>query len=347
MSSGLRAPFPYFGGKGRLAPEIWKRLGNPTVYAEPFAGSVACLLARPDGAEPREVVCDLDGGLCNVWRALIADPDQVAYWADYPTIHQDLTARHAWLRDWVAENRDRLSADPDYCDPKAAGWWLWGISLWIGGGWCHVDSDRRPHIDGKGGGQGVAAQRATFDQIPKMGRAPGGTGVAAQRVSYDRRPHMHDRAGGRGVSAQRRARPELLAWFAALQERLHGVIVLNRDWTSALTPTVLMQTASAAKPPVGVLLDPPYRTSDRSDTIYGSDFAGVSDDAAEASYLWAVENGDKYRVAYCAHEGDFVVPDDWTTISNSFGAIQKAERRDRRDLVMFSPACLSSDETLF
>ena len=51
-----------FGGKSRLAPAIWERLGNPVVYVEPFAGSLACLLARPDGAGQREIVCDLDGG---------------------------------------------------------------------------------------------------------------------------------------------------------------------------------------------------------------------------------------------------------------------------------------------
>ena len=52
----LKAPFPYYGGKARLAPQIWERLGNPEVYVEPFAGSLACLLARPDGPGPREIV---------------------------------------------------------------------------------------------------------------------------------------------------------------------------------------------------------------------------------------------------------------------------------------------------
>ena len=74
----LSAPFPYFGGKSRLAPAIWQRLGNPVVYVEPFAGSLACLLARPDGAGQREIVCDLDGGISNFWRAVTAEPDTVA-----------------------------------------------------------------------------------------------------------------------------------------------------------------------------------------------------------------------------------------------------------------------------
>ena len=101
MRDLLAAPFPYSGGKRRWADTIWQHLGNPVVYAEPFAGSLAVLLQRQGGAGPREIVCDLDGGICNFWRAIQYAPEEVAYWADYPTIHQDLTARHAWLRQWI------------------------------------------------------------------------------------------------------------------------------------------------------------------------------------------------------------------------------------------------------
>lgn len=47
----LRAPFPYFGGKSRIAHLVWPRFGDPSNYVEPFAGSLAVLLARPH--EPR------------------------------------------------------------------------------------------------------------------------------------------------------------------------------------------------------------------------------------------------------------------------------------------------------
>ena len=115
---------------------------------EPFAGSLACLLARPDGAGQREIVCDLDGGISNFWRAVTAEPDLVAAWADYPTFHHDLTARHKWLRAWFAENSARLSDDPHFYCAKVAGWWVWGISLWIGGGWCNnVSTKGQPEPD--------------------------------------------------------------------------------------------------------------------------------------------------------------------------------------------------------
>ena len=64
------APFPYFGGKARVAAEVWAALGEPHHYLEPFFGSGAVLLARPQpSAAGIETVCDADGYLCNVWRA--------------------------------------------------------------------------------------------------------------------------------------------------------------------------------------------------------------------------------------------------------------------------------------
>ena len=47
----LKAPFPWFGGKSRVAHFVWPRFGNVGNYVEPFAGSLAVLLKRPH--EPR------------------------------------------------------------------------------------------------------------------------------------------------------------------------------------------------------------------------------------------------------------------------------------------------------
>ena len=354
----LKAPFPWYGGKSRVAEQVWERLGNPTVYVEPFAGSIAVLLARSDGAGPREIVCDTDGGICNLWRALQHDPEEVAYWADYPTIHQDLTAWHVYMRNWFTENSARLSADPFFYDPMIAGRWAWGCSLWIGGGWCAKKSQQLPYVGSRGGGQGVSAQgthdkqplvhdkgsgrgvsaQNTSGQLPHVKSHPGGMGVSAQNTS-GQRPHVDDRGGGQGVAVQRRARPDLIAWFIALQERLKAVVVLNRGWKSAITPTLLQQTETGPKSSVGILMDPPYITDKRSTTLYASDLGGTSDNAAVESYRWSVKNGDRFRVAYCAHKGDFEIPDGWDTIETTFGGIKDVDRRGRRDLIMFSPAC--------
>lgn len=153
----IKAPFPYFGGKSRAAHFVWERFGEVKNYVEPFFGSGAVLLSRPD--EPHtETVNDLDCMLANFWRALQHDPEAVALAADWPVNEADMQARHLWLTQ-QEEFRERMKADPDYFDAKIAGWWVWGISAWIGSGWCR---DERPSHQGpylSGAGMGVHAQR--------------------------------------------------------------------------------------------------------------------------------------------------------------------------------------------
>ena len=47
---GLRAPFPFFGGKASIARDVWMRFGDVPNYVEPFCGSCAVLLGRPHRA---------------------------------------------------------------------------------------------------------------------------------------------------------------------------------------------------------------------------------------------------------------------------------------------------------
>lgn len=133
----LRAPFPWFGGKSRVAHIVWDYFGDVRNYVEPFAGSLAVLLNRPTESKI-ETVNDLDCLISNFWRALQYDPEQVAAWADWPVNEADLHARHLWLVKQVHQTdfRERMKTDPDFYDVKIAGWWVWGISQWIGSGWC-------------------------------------------------------------------------------------------------------------------------------------------------------------------------------------------------------------------
>ena len=64
----LKPPFSYYGGKTTLAPQIAKLLPAHDHYVEPFAGSLAVLLAKEPS--PMETVNDLDGDLMTFWRAL-------------------------------------------------------------------------------------------------------------------------------------------------------------------------------------------------------------------------------------------------------------------------------------
>src|SRR5690606_7708278 len=73
---GLRPPFVYFGGKQKLAATIAGLLPEHTHYVEPFAGSLAVLLAKTPTR--LETVNDLDGDLILFWRVLRDRPEDLA-----------------------------------------------------------------------------------------------------------------------------------------------------------------------------------------------------------------------------------------------------------------------------
>ena len=270
----LKAPFPYFGGKSTIAAEVWDRFGTVDNFCEPFFGSGAILLARPGWTQDTrwtETVNDADGFICNFWRSLQAAPDEVAKWADWPVIENDLEARHLWLVNRRAELTASLN-DPDYYDAKAAGWWVWGISCWIGSGWC---SGSGPWVlqDGK-----IVDSR----QLPHLGNA--GRGVNRQR------PHLGD--AGKALSD----------YLGALADRLRRVRVCCGDWSRICGPSVTFKHGMT-----GVFLDPPYTDkADRAGGLYAVDCKHVGHDVAE----WCRENQDNklLRIALCGYDGEYDLP---------------------------------------
>ena len=374
----ISAPFPYYGGKRRVAGLIWDKFGNPTRYLEPFAGSLAVLLHRDTPCET-EVVSDTDGYICNAWRSLQRDPDATAFHADYPTIHHDLTARQHTLIKWHFENSNRLSTDPDYFDPQIAGWWIWGTSNWIGANYAAIRPDglisrAMPHVridnSGRGvsakrkeypvdntipmvrtdnGGRGVSIQRRTYpvsDKRPSVERTTGGQGVSSQRKAYpvtDGRPSIQPRGGGNGISAQNRSfttNEAIYDYFRLLSKRLRRVTTLNRPFDGFISPSLLGNTTTQITD-TALFLDPPYRVSTgRHSSLYSSDIAGTSEDVAVTAYEWAIKHGDRFKIAYCCHEGDFEIPKNWTSITDEFNGVRKQSRRvTQRDMTMFSPKC--------
>lgn len=164
----LTAPFPYFGGKRRVAPEVWRRLGRVDNYVEPFAGSLAVLLARPGGAHGRETINDLDGYVCNFWRAVAADPGAVARAAGRPVHELDTNAWHAKLRDERETFTAWLRADPAHYDAEKAGAWAWGLSTWIGAGWATSPSGQMPNLDGAGAKGTLSVGRDLARVLPRL-----------------------------------------------------------------------------------------------------------------------------------------------------------------------------------
>ncbi|MDQ2782212.1 MAG: DNA adenine methylase [Actinomycetota bacterium] len=331
----MKAPFIWFGGKRRVADQVWAAMGDVDSYVEPFAGSLAVLLARPSWHRKRaETVNDADYHLANFWRALAHDPEAVAAWADWPVNEADLFARHLWL---VNEGRRRIAAieaDPDFYDAKVAGWWVWGINAWIGSGWC---SGTGPWTLAVGDQDGV--------QLPHLGDA--GRGINRQL------PHLGD--AGRGASpggvstASFPTSETLLAYMFDLAARLRAVRVCCGDWSRVCTDGALDYGAN-----VGVFLDPPYLGDVRTADLYAVDDHTISTSVRE----WAVAHGDdpRMRIVLCGyideHEGH--VPDTWRLVRYSAslaygttngGGQNKANRHG--EALWFSPHCFHGAERLF
>jgi len=152
-TSKLKSPYPFFGGKSRVAEVIWSGLGPISNYVEPFAGSLAVLLANPQ-IPKIETVNDKDCFISNFWRAVSQNPDGVAQWADYPVHEADLHARHRWLVSSATEEfREKMNTDPDYYDTKIAGWWVWGMGASIGNNWLQPKGlNASPLLSSAGGG---------------------------------------------------------------------------------------------------------------------------------------------------------------------------------------------------
>lgn len=321
------APFPWFGGKSKVAAPIWERLGSVSNYVEPFFGSGAVLLQRPQPFSGPETINDADGFVANAWRAIARDPEATAAHADWPINEVDLHARHAWLVGQRGDLTTRLMGDPDYFDAKIAGWWLWGICAWIGGGWCSGNgpwqsSDGRL-VDTRLQAAGTAGQGINRN-LPHLGDA--GQGINRKL------PHLGD--AGRGAF--------IADWFTALSVRLRDVRVCCGNWTRVMGNSVTIKHPGIT----GVLLDPPYAdTAGRDGDLYAVDCQQV----AHAAREWALAHGDdpRLRIALCGYEGEHDMPASWSAFTwkaNGGYGLQgdKAGRANAtRERIWFSPHCLS------
>lgn len=336
----LQAPFPYFGGKSKIANIVWSRFGNVQNYVEPFFGSGAMLLKRPPPFDGIETVNDIDGLVCNFWRAVQADPEQVAYHADWPVNENDLHARHAWLVGQKDSLQSRLEGDPKYFDAQIAGWWVWGMACWIGGEFCSgegpwqvVEQDGvRQLAKTESAGQGIKRQLVLL----------GNTGRGVHRT----RVHLDD--SGRGVHRKRihiqdqgvTSNKNIYQWFIALQNRLYRVRVCCGDWSRVCGPTPTVVQGLTA-----VFLDPPYAdTANRDNKIYRCDSQSVAHDVRE----WAIEQGGNplMRIALCGYEGEHKMPETWECVAwkacggYGGGKGNRGEKNKNRERIWFSPHCL-------
>ena len=364
LTNLYKTPWPWFGGKADAAEHVWTALGDVEHYVEPFAGSLAVLLRRPHTANRpyhSETVNDMDGLLCNAWRAIIRDPDAVAEAASWPVCEADMHARHLALVKWRSERQlEHLMGDPDFYDAKMAGWWAWGQSCWIGSGWCSGDGpwvvgdDGRitkrsknggvarqiPHLgdDGKGMNRPQLREEGVARQLPHLGN--NGQGM--------NRPQLREEGVGAEPEYHPMTMPELTRWLRFLSARLRHVRVLNGDWTRACTSGALQTLPVRQGGHAGVFLDPPYADDVRTGDLYASDSGTIASDVRR----WCKVNGDnpKYRIVLAGYDTEHqeLETQGWTAVEwyrEGFlkgGMANQSHKgsQQHRERLWLSPHCL-------
>lgn len=326
MKPPLTAPFTYFGGKSVVAGIVWDRFGADIPnFIDPFMGSSSILLGRPIFSSQRriyETVNDVDSFVVNAYRAIKHDPAGVAMHADYPTFENDLHARHIWLVNQSEGLRSKIEGNPDFYDAKIAGWWLWGMALWIGSGFC------------SGAGSWIV-ENGELVKITSL-RDENRIGVSRQL------PFMKAQQGIK-------SKTDLQNYLMEIAERFVNVRVMCGDWKRVLSDSVTIHCAI----PCGVFLDPPYgELANRTSNIYSHD----SMDIAEEARIWALEHGDdpRYRIALCGYleEHDGEIPVNWERYNwiarGGFSNQRKksGNQNRKRECIWFSPHCLKPNAEL-
>jgi len=350
LTEPLKSPYPWHGGKSRVADVVWRAFGDVPNYSEPFFGSGAVLLGRRVPGKI-ETINDLDCYVANFQRAIQADPGGVAEWADAQVNEADLHARHLWLVN-QQDFRASMVADPNFYDVKIAGWWVWGICQWIGTGWCAAaTSAARRRVDGCASEDpALDISKTVPQQIPHLGDAWMGVhrkiphlGDAGRGPESPRLPSLGH--SGRGTHSPEH-RP-LYEWFSALSDRLRRVRVACGDWSRIVTGAVLGLSNSRQNmgmTPCGVFLDPPYPDG-------AVDYNAGDRSTWHEVREWAIENGDNpcLRIALCGYEG-IEMPASWRVhawkAKGGYGSQRKdgVNENPNRERIWFSKHCRDVDQ---
>jgi hypothetical protein len=385
-----KAPFPWFGGKSQCADLVWSLPGDCPHYIEPFFGSGAVLLNRPHPCNRpyfSETVNDLDGFVVNAWRAIQYYPEETAAHASWPVTELDKNARQIAVLKWRTEKTwELLAGTHDYCDPRMAGWWLWGTCVQIGAfdgrgpwtadpvtgrirKWEDIQSDAeeklgvfrdRPDISTDGKGVNHAGARELGVRRDRPDISTNGRGVNRPQL---REPEVLSKDPTNEFHPM--AMPELVRWFQWLSARMRHVRVVNGSWdrvctTGAAWTLPVRQGAG----PCGVFFDPPYSVeAGRDNSLYAEESTTVAHDVRE----WCLKHGDnkKFRIVLAGYDVEHVDLErhGWTAhewfskgfLRGGMGNIAKRVTADdnedplnqqHRERVWASPNCLRSQELL-
>lgn len=302
----MKAPFPYFGGKSKIAHLVWQALGQPRHYIEPFFGSGAVFLSRPgyDPASHTETVNDKDGFVANVWRSLKFSPDQVAEWCDWPINHVDLCARRQELIRNEERLLENLKADPEWHDPVIAGYWIWAASCWIGG--RLTGKETRISLSGFADKGVHTCQQLTIDKDINASMTYG----------------IHD-------------------WFNKISARLRKVRITCGDWT-----IVCGGNWQDERGIVGIFFDPPYGVDDRRKKIYNQDSTEIAakvnswalERGKKEKYRIIITGYEEHMNLLDQGWSSY----NWKT-NGGYGNISKGKNKNcEREMIYYSPHCVQN-----
>lgn len=262
----LKAPFPYFGGKASVAQIVWEALGDVKSYIEPFCGSCAVLLARPnyDVSKHVETINDKDGFIANIWRSISKYPDEVAKYCDYPVSAIDLYSRTNVL----VENKEtliqKLLEDDEYCDPKLAGYWIWCASNTIGA--LSLSKKKKYNLENN-----------SICNMPHLSKR----GMGISKISI------------RDIISNSMKNENIYKWIQDLSVRLRYVRTFCGNWLSVCQGKWQDDLGN-----VGIFFDPPYTHKIRTKNLYN-----VDEDVAGDVREWCKERGSnkKYRIVLAGY----------------------------------------------
>ena len=303
----MKPAWPYFGAKTAATETIWRLLGDPPLYVEPFCGTCAALLGRPGwrpGLRRSEIVNDANGLLVNTLRAIRYRPSIVLRHVGTQINEIDMHARQAKLAQVDTDGlRAWLEASPTTCDPVLAGWWLA----------CACDAIGKPIPPGP-----------WTVQDGHLANTGGDSGIARAIPSVNRRSAIRTEDGRQRVYA--------------IAERLSAVNILAGDWRRAVAPSITSRHTTSLSD-CGILLDPPYTT--------GTNLYAHGDDTISAQVeQWCLtEAPDGWRIIVCGYAGDHHALEQagWAVhqgAASGSGYSHTAARS--RETLWASPACAST-----
>ena len=314
-------PITYFGNKRKIAPLIWKHIGDVDKFIDCFGGSMSVLLARPHRLtlQHHEVVNDLDGRLVNFYRAMKYDPIGLAKGArNVMRASVEAWARAAELKQASDDLVSKLSGSSQYYDLELAISYVFVNSVQIGKSYVM-------------GAYGIDSEK----KFTKLYVGNDSRGVSRSRINVRHSVYMN------------MTEESHIKYYQWLSDRLKRVVILCGEWDSPLSSF----TAIAGKGKrdgdwsTGIILDPPYAGDNHDIKLYESHNLSVSPAVREK----AIELGEdkRLKIALCGYieEHDKGIPANWHRVSWSADVGYASQKKDKsnnnrqKEMIWFSPGC--------